>query len=178
MTTRLIVGLGNPGDKYEHTRHNAGFRIVDALAEKNSAAFIEEKKFKSQTSAFDNGDVRVILAKPQTFMNESGGAVQKLLSFYKLPATSLLVVHDEIDLPIGDLRTTTDSGAAGHNGVSSIIESIGQDFARLRVGIENRKEFRIPPTDAYVLQNFTDGEETKLKEIVPQAVAEIEKFLQ
>jgi len=174
----LITGLGNPGKKYEHTRHNIGFRVLDALADKFSAVFIDEVKFKSQTSAFDHQTTRVILAKPQTFMNDSGTAVAALKNFFKIQNDHLLIVHDEMDLPIGTIRISKDSGPAGHNGVGSVIENVGRDFTRLRIGIENRQGRRTPPTDAYVLEKFTEEEEAKLqKEIIPQAIEQIEKIL-
>ncbi len=179
VNTKLIVGLGNPGKKYEHTRHNIGFRVLDALARNHQANFIEENKFKSLTSSVDIEGKKIILVKPQTFMNESGEAVQKLLAFYKLPATSLLVVHDEIDLPLGKTRLSFDVSSAGHNGIKSIIENIGQDFHRLRIGVDTRKSRLEADTYDYVLQNFTDEEEGILeKKVVSAAVSEIEKFLQ
>ena len=175
---KIIVGLGNPEPKYQHNRHNAGFRAVDALAEKLSASFTEENRFSAQTAAIDIGGQKVVLVKPQTFMNDSGQAVAAVKNFFKASNGDMLVVHDEIDLPLGAVRLSKDSGAAGHNGVASVIENVGKDFTRLRIGIENREEYRIPETDAYVLQNFKPEEEMKLeKEIIPQAVAEIEKFL-
>ena len=174
----LIVGLGNPGKEYENTRHNVGFQVVENLAGKFFAAFIEESRFKAQTSAFDLDGMRVILAKPQTFMNNSGRSVKLLASFFKIAPENIIMVHDEIDLPLGTVRASKDAGAAGHNGVASVIEHLGSDLERVRVGIENRSEHRVPPTDAYVLQSFTAEEETKLKnEVIPAAVEKIEEFL-
>lgn len=178
MRTILIAGLGNPGKKYELTRHNTGFRVLDKLAEKYSASFIEETKFKSQTSAFDLDENRIILAKPQTFMNNSGEAVGLLKNFFKLANDNILVVHDEIDLPLGKMRLSFDASAAGHNGIKSVIEKIKQNFYRLRIGIEGRKSRLDMDTYDYVLTNFTATEEKKLqKEIIPQAIEQIEKFL-
>lgn len=186
MTIKLIAGLGNPGKKYEHNRHNAGFRVVDALAEKYNAGFIDEARFKSQTSAFDSppregarlGEVRVILCKPQTFMNESGQAVAAVKNFFKIDNTNILIVHDDVDLPFGKARLSFDASSAGHNGVKSIIERVGQDFHRLRIGIEGRQSRLDIDTHDYVLQNFTLEEANKIKsEIIPAALSEVDKFL-
>lgn len=177
MIVKLVAGLGNPGSKYEKTRHNIGFRVLHELAREKAAAFISEKKFQSEVGAFDQGDTRIILAKPQTFMNESGKAVSAIANFFKIKPEYILLVHDEIDLPLGAIRLST-GGSAGHRGVESIAETIGEDIARLRVGIENRKEYRIPATEDYVLQNFNAEEEAKLNEkIIPGALEHIHKFL-
>lgn len=184
---KLIIGLGNPGKKYQYNRHNVGFRVVDDLAKKYGAEFILKNKFKAEIaditpshSPLHKGEeVGVtVLAKLQTFMNKSGDALSALKNFFKIENDDILVVHDDIDLPLGTIRTSEGSGAAGHNGVKSIIEMIGQNFTRLRIGIENRPENRIPPTDDYVLQNFTPEEETSLKtEILPEALGEIKQFI-
>ena len=178
MRTKIIIGLGNPGNKYKNTRHNIGFIILEQLAEKFDAVFISEKRFRAETAAFDAPSSRVILAKPQTYMNGSGEAARPLKQFFKIENADILVVHDEIDLLFGKLRLSTDSGSAGHKGIESIIANLGQNFSRLRVGIENRGGGRIPDTESYVLQNFTPEEEKKLSDkIIPEAIAEIEKFL-
>jgi len=176
MIIKLIIGLGNPGPKYEHTRHNIGFCVVDALAKKFSGSFIEEIKFKCLTAAFDFEQTRIILAKPQTFMNESGQAVSRLKKFFKIANSEILVVHDEVDLPLKKIRLSFDISSAGHNGVQSIIDHIGQNFHRLRVGTDSRSSRLEVDTYDYVLQNFTAEEEELLhKKIIPAAVAEIEK---
>ena len=169
---KLIVGLGNPGKKYEKTRHNAGFRIVDTLAERLGAEFKSEK-FHAKIAKHEE----MILAKPQTFMNNSGEAVAALLAYFKIKPQNLLVIHDEIDLPLGKIKISVGRGSAGHNGIESIINHVGQGFNRLRVGIENRETFRVPETDAFVLQNFTAAEEEKLKKIIPEVIKQIDKFL-
>lgn len=187
MNAKLIVGLGNPGSQYERNRHNVGFRVLDALAKEFAAKFILKTKFKAEIaeitpshSPLHKGEeVGVtVLAKPQTFMNESGQAVAKILKFYKLNMTDLFIVHDEIDLPFGKMKLYGPGGSAGHKGVDSIIETFGYGFTRLRIGIENRTEYRIPPTDDYVLQNFTPEEESLLETtILPEALGEIKKFI-
>jgi PTH1 family peptidyl-tRNA hydrolase len=165
---KLIVGLGNPGSKYEHTRHNAGFMGLDNFLEKMKAEkiitndFIKDE-FRSETiratMVLNNKTIDCLLAYPQTFMNDSGQAVQAIMKFYKIEMGDLIVLHDEIDLPLGTVRLTQNSGAAGHNGVKSLIEHLGaSEFTRIRIGVESRVENRIPPTDAFVLQNFTSDE--------------------
>ena len=172
MNNKLIVGLGNPGTKYRRTRHNIGFHIVEALAQEFGAEFRLSKKLVSEIAEPD----AITLAKPQTFMNNSGQAVQKLLTTYK--PTAFLVIHDEIDLPFGKLKIYGPGGAAGHNGVQSVIDAVGNNFMRLRVGVENRTMHRIPATEDYVLQNFTADEQQELQnKIIPAALGEIKKFL-
>ncbi len=176
--TVLIAGLGNPGSKYEHTRHNVGFRVLDALAARFDSSFIREERFKSETSAFDSNTSRVILVKPQTFMNKSGEAVSLVKNFFKIPDINILIVHDEVDLPLGKIRLSYDISSAGHNGINSIIEHIGQDFHRLRIGIDSRTNRLEADTYDYVLQNFRPEEKNKLeKDIIPQALKVIEQFL-
>src|SRR5689334_6786030 len=130
---KLIVGLGNPGKEYAGTRHNIGFRILDALAE---SPFKDESKFKSEISEMRVGSEKVILAKPTTFMNNSGEAVQALKSFYKLEDGDILVIQDEMDYMPGVFAFSFGNGPAGHNGIASIQEMLAtRDFARLRIGI-------------------------------------------
>lgn len=175
--TKIIFGLGNPGKKYEHSRHNLGFRVLDALASDLGVSFQYEEKFRAETaSASRVVSEKIILVKPQTFMNNSGQAVAFLKNFFKLENRDLLVVQDEIDLPLGQIRFSQDRSSAGHRGIESIIEQIGQDFLRLRLGIDARQNRTEADTDAYVMAAFTADEEKKLeKEIIPRAAAEIKK---
>lgn len=133
----LIVGLGNPGPEYQYTRHNAGFWFADAVARKHAASFQSESRFHAQIAKFTpdpvGGECRLL--KPQTFMNRSGQAVASLAAFYKLPAESILVAHDDLDLPAGIVRLKQGGGHGGHNGLRDIIAQIGDAFARLRIGI-------------------------------------------
>ncbi|MGI5845797.1 MAG: aminoacyl-tRNA hydrolase [Alphaproteobacteria bacterium] len=124
----LIVGLGNPGTAYLNTRHNVGFMAVDALAGTDAVWKKEKKSLVSKTE-------NVIFAKPQTFMNLSGLAVQALMTFYKIPLENLVVIHDDIDLKIGDVREKTGGGSAGHNGIKSIDAAVGRDYHRIRIGV-------------------------------------------
>ena len=176
---KIIVGLGNPGTKYERNRHNTGFLAVDYFL-KNIQAINCQSSFNAQICELHFGTQKVFLVKPQTFMNLSGEAVKAIGDFYKIDyKTDLLVIHDEVDLPFGEIRTTDSSSAAGHNGVQNIIDLLGsKDFHRIRVGVENRGDNKMPPTEAFVLQNFSDDEIKKLQtEIFPQVKLEIEKFL-
>lgn len=149
---KLIIGLGNPGKKYEGTRHNLGFVAVDTLAAEESGVWKTDAKRKAETCQVTIGHEKVILAKPTTFMNLSGEAATALLSFYKLTPEDLLIVHDEMDLEPGRIQLKpAGSGPAGHNGVASIQEQLGtKQIARLRLGI-GRPEHATQPTEDYVL---------------------------
>lgn len=133
---KLIVGLGNPGKKYQNTRHNAGFIAVDAFAKANDASWRDESARKAHISQCTVGETKVLLAKPQTFMNLSGDAVQSIASFYKIDPSDILIVQDEMDFDPGRIQFKPGGGPAGHNGIKSIQERMGtQDIARLRIGI-------------------------------------------
>ncbi len=130
------MGLGNPGPEHLMTRHNVGFWFVDALANKLSLAFSPEKKFQSELCRYQSGTTDCWLCKPQTYMNESGTAVQALLSYYKIPLDQILVVHDEIDLDVGNVRFKIGGGHGGNNGIRDIIQkTANRDFNRLRIGV-------------------------------------------
>lgn len=161
FSMKLIIGLGNPGKKYEKTRHNLGFMAVDFLREKSGAPeFKLNKKCNAEITKTDE----IIFAKPQTFMNNSGEAATKLLSFYKLSPADLSVIHDDLDLDFEKIKIGAGRGSAGHNGVKSIIDALGtKDFNRIRIGV-GRPPANIPPED-YVLQNFSADELQQLPEI-------------
>lgn len=174
--TFLLVGLGNPGREYRDTRHNVGFMAIDRLC----AAFdVRLSRLQSKAlvgSGYWNGS-KVVLAKPQTFMNLSGQAVRGLLNFYKVPLAQLLVMHDEIDLPLGTLRIRPAGGSGGNRGQASIIEQLGtQDYPRLRIGV-GRPPGQMQAAD-YVLQNFHASEQSVLKEVLDQAVEAARTFIQ
>ncbi len=164
---KILVGLGNPGVPYEETRHNIGFRVVDRLAEEYQIS-ICQKRFKAQ---FGKGSIRsldVLLLKPLTFMNLSGFAVRKVIDFYKAGIEDLVVIHDDLDLPFGVLRIKRWGGDGGHQGIRSIIGSLGgNNFLRLKVGI-GRPPRGMDPAD-YVLRPFERDEEPSLEEIVSRA---------
>lgn len=160
---KLIIGLGNPGAQYEHTRHNVGFDIVDRLAEMtNFSPFNENAKFNAAIAEkiASNGE-KILLVKPLTFMNRSGEVVATLMNFYKLTKNDIAVIHDDLDITLGEFKRVDSASAAGHNGVQNIIDRIGsQEFIRYRIGIEGteRKKTRTIPGDVFVLQKFTKEE--------------------
>ena len=176
---KLIIGLGNPGKQYELTRHNAGFLALDYFL-KNKETIACQSKFDAQICEYHEGSEKIFIVKPQTFMNNSGSAVKEILEYYKLNAkTDLLVIHDEVDLPLGNLKTTNDSSAAGHNGVQDIFDELNtKNIHRVRVGIETRDSREDLPTDAFVLQRFTGPEIHRLEsEIFPKVNQHIEQFI-
>jgi len=163
----LIVGLGNPGLAYRYNRHNVGFMVADALADKLEIP-LKRVKFKAQIGNGKLGDIPVIIAKPLTFMNNSGEAVAPLVRYFKVPLERLLVIHDDMDLPLGTLRMRPSGGSAGHNGMLSIFDKLGTNaIPRLRVGI-GRPPGRMDPAD-YVLQDFPRSEEELLSMVIAQA---------
>lgn len=164
---QLIIGLGNPGDKYSQTRHNAGFLALDHFLESEFVKDGEksgiQKKFQSLIYEIKLDKAKILVVYPQTYMNNSGQAVKEIMDFYKLLPKNILVMHDDVDLPLGTIKYTENSSSAGHNGIKSIIENIGtQQFRRIRIGIENRENKTIPPTEVFVLQNFTLEELQKI----------------
>jgi peptidyl-tRNA hydrolase, PTH1 family len=171
----MIVGLGNPGPEYARTRHNIGWHVVERLAERHRLAF-DRVQLKARVALGTIVGRRVILAKPLTYMNLSGQAVAPLMRFYKVPLDGLLVVYDELDLPFGALRMRPSGGAGGHNGMRSLLASLGSDgFARVRVGV-GRPPPRWDPAD-YLLTQFTKDEEAELPGIVDQAADACEAWL-
>jgi PTH1 family peptidyl-tRNA hydrolase len=172
----LIVGLGNPGDEYAAHRHNVGFMIVDALAFAHGLTFSRQKGARARVA---RGQIRgwvVLLAKPQTFMNESGKAVSRLSRAYEIPPQRILVVYDDLDLPLGRLRLRPEGGSGGHKGMRSIIDSLGShSFPRLRVGID-RPPGRMDAAD-YVLTPFAGEQKLELERAVARAVAALECYL-
>ncbi len=132
---RLIVGLGNPGEKHEQTRHNAGFWFVDALARRENSIFKHEVKFKGEVTHFSCHGQKIWLLKPQTYMNDSGESLRPFCDFYKIPTEQILVAHDEIDLPNGEVKIKWSGGHGGHNGLRSIFAHLNKDFWRLRIGV-------------------------------------------
>jgi PTH1 family peptidyl-tRNA hydrolase len=172
---RLIVGLGNPGREHKHNRHNIGFHVLDALAGRYGSDFSRLQADAFVASA-RLGDCTVVLAKPQTFMNRSGRPVATLQRFYKIEMADLLVVYDELDLPLGTIRLKPSGGAGGHNGMRDVIRYLGsEDFPRLRVGI-GRPPGRMEPA-AYVLQNFGPDQQPVVGEAIERTIAAIQTWL-
>lgn len=165
----LIAGLGNPGPRYARNRHNIGFQAVEAVAEAHNLAF-SGNEHHSATAHGVIGGQRVILARPQTWMNESGKAVAPLARFYKASPDRLLVIYDDLDIPLGAIRFRQEGSSGGHRGVESIIQQLGTPaFSRLRLGI-GRPPGQMDPA-AYVLQNFSEDETTILWEVLRLARA-------
>lgn len=171
----LIVGLGNPGAEYRYNRHNVGFMVLDTFAETTNIA-LRRVAFRSIVGKGQLEGENLYLAKPQTFMNESGKAIAPMMRFYRIPLHHLLVVHDDLDLPIGTLRLRPGGGTGGQRGMESIVSQLGTlDFARLRVGI-GRPPGRMDPKD-YVLHDFSADEAEYLPEVRQTAVKAIRKFI-
>ncbi len=175
MPLKMIVGLGNPGPRYTHNRHNVGFQIVDELAQKHDLPF-DKRQFKALIASGRIHGQRVLLVKPQTYMNLSGEAVQPLVRYYQVELPDLMVVFDDMDLPLGVIRLRPFGGAGGHNGMKSIIQRLGSNrFPRLRVGID-RPPGRMDPA-AYVLQDFSPEEEALMAQVRDRAVRALETWL-
>jgi len=175
MSRHLIVGLGNPGRKYAGNRHNVGFRCLDHLASAHDLSFGRRQK-QARVALGPILRRSVVLAKPRTYMNKSGGPVAALARFYRVPMDRLLVVYDDLDLPPGTTRLRPSGGSGGHRGMRSIINQLSsREFARLRVGI-GRPPGRMDPAD-YVLQDFSQDEEILLERTLKQTTAAIEAWL-
>ncbi len=173
----LIVGLGNPGAQYEPTRHNAGFWFLDQLARQANTSFRLETKFHGEVAKGNLGGAQVWLLKPTTFMNRSGQAVGALANYYKIDTVSILVAHDELDVPPGQLRLKQGGGHAGHNGLRDIIAHCGKDFHRLRIGIGRPQQSGRPVAD-YVLGNPGKQERDQIDDAVDDAARSIELIVQ
>ena len=170
----LIVGLGNPGAEYARTRHNAGFMVVDELARRANAAWKLEKKFNARVAKRDRGDRRILFAQPQTFMNGSGESVAALLNFYRVPALQLLVVVDDADLPLGEIRLRPKGSSGGHHGLESIEQHVGsRNYARLKIGIGRTTEGAREITN-YVLGRFSAPEKPLLEKVLQRAADQAE----
>lgn len=175
--TVLIIGLGNPGKKYDGARHNIGFEIMDEFAKSNDfPGWVAKKDLKCQLTVHTVGQSRVILCKPTTFMNSSGEAAQAAQRFYRAYNQNTLAVYDELAIPFGSLRTRIGGSAAGHNGVKSLIQQIGEDFGRLRIGVGSATSAKADAAD-YVLGKFTKEEQANLPLIVREANSLITEYL-
>lgn len=175
----LVIGLGNPGRKFTKTRHNLGFRVLNEfLEEKRFLKFKFKKEFQAEISEGKINNKKVILAKPQTFMNNSGQAVKSLIDSYKTTRTVLVVVHDDIDIPLGKIKIVKNRGSAGHRGVQSIINELGtKDFVRFRTGIRPKSSTFYAAAlniEKFVLQKFTKEEEKTLKGVIKRTCQAIE----
>jgi len=176
---KIVIGLGNPGLKYEFTRHNIGFRIVDSLAKDIK---IEFKKIKSYYSLISRGIInnhKIMLVKPQNFMNLSGRAVSRVVSYYKIPLQDLLVVYDDLNLESGQIRIRKKGSAGGHKGIESIMQYLhSEDIPRLRIGIGNPSINFNFDSASYVLSNFNGDEEDRIKETIKLSTEAIKTVIE
>jgi PTH1 family peptidyl-tRNA hydrolase len=172
----LIVGLGNPGADYAQTRHNAGFLLVEKLAGQWRAAWSNERKFQARVARAERSGRTVLLAEPQTFMNASGESVGALVKFYQLPLERLLVVVDDADLPLGEIRLRPGGGTGGHHGLESVTRHLGaREYARLRIGIGRRDQAR--QITGHVLGRFNAAESALLEQVLDRAAGQMECWL-
>lgn len=176
MSIQLIVGLGNPGAKYEATRHNVGFWFVENLARSKGASFRNENKFRGEVCSLNLDGHSLWLLKPLTYMNHSGQAVRALAQFYKIPVEAILVVHDELDIPPGALRVKQGGGHGGHNGLRDIIAHMGKEFVRLRIGIGHPGDSR--DVTNYVLGRAGAADQADIENALDDAVCYLPLIIQ
>ena len=173
----LIVGLGNPGPDYARTRHNAGFMLADQLAARWKAAWSGQRRFQAQIARLEDSDRRVILCKPETYMNASGETVGPLAAYFKISLEKILVVVDDADLPLGELRLRPGGSSGGHHGLESIEQHLGsRDFARLRIGI-GRDPGGARQIAGYVLSSFRSEELALVEKVLQTAAEQVECWL-
>ncbi|MGK2849128.1 MAG: aminoacyl-tRNA hydrolase [Minisyncoccota bacterium] len=179
---KVIIGLGNPGTQYALTRHNVGFLCVDFLRDTLQAPhFVTDQKISAQTSSVIFEGQKILLLKPETFMNRSGESVQKVMQFYKVPLSNILIIHDDIDRMLGTYKISSSSRSAGHNGVQHIIDSVGtQEFMRIRVGIGHpvKTPDQCISLHQFVLQSFTETELPLLIGTFPSISNEVIHWIQ
>ena len=179
MSITLIIGLGNPGDKYAKTRHNVGFWFIDELANHYGASFKAETKFSGEVAKVNieglSGNHSVWLLKPSTFMNRSGLAAHQISSFYKIPVDQVLVAYDELDLPVGTVRLKVGGGHGGHNGLRDLHAQISKEYTRLRFGIGHPGDSR--KVADYVLSRPSQDDEISIQNAIDKSIAEIDKII-
>ena len=173
----VILALGNPGDKYTYTRHNAGFLVVDQLAAEQGAQFSNKPKFSSDIAELDMSGEKILLVKPTTYYNEVGIAARTLMDFYKLTLADLLIIHDDTDLDFGKIRVRKGGRDAGSNGLKSLHAHIGSDFWHIRIGTDNLLRRQIGDVD-FVLSKFNVDEQKILRDwTIPESIKLIDTFL-
>lgn len=174
--TLLLVGLGNPGDEYDNTRHNIGFAVLDEFARKNKFdPWVNKKDFKCLLTSQQMNDTRVMLIKPSTFMNLSGEAVQAVVHFYKIAPASVIVVHDELDVDFGQIRSRIGGSSAGHNGIKSVTKHLGENYGRVRIGIGPKQPEEMESAD-FVLQKFNEKEQGSLPALLRETNALLSEY--
>lgn len=174
---KIIFALGNPGSQYDGTRHNIGFKILDSYAEENKLKWSNKSKFSALVAEVKTAKETVLLAKPSTFYNETGVSARQLIDFYNLDAKNdILVIHDDLALPLGTVRTRVKGSDAGNNGVKSLTSHIGPNYHRLRVGIYNNLRDRMDDSD-FVLGSFSKEESSRLnKTVIPHVLDVVDNF--
>lgn len=175
---KLIIGLGNPGKKYEQTWHNLGFSAIEKIRQDLAwPEFKKSIKFKAAISKGELNGETVILAQPQTFMNNSGLSAAAIASYFKIAPTDIIAIHDDLDLPLGKLRLAADSSAGGHNGIKSLIEKLGtKNFRRVKIGIRSELLSKINPAD-YVLMAYDKKNKKTVDEIISQTAQAVQDLL-
>lgn len=176
--TILLVGLGNPGKDYDTTRHNVGFACLDAFvsATDELGGWIDKKDLKCHLAHGQLGQTRVLAIKPTTFMNNSGEAVQAVANFYKLPAQQIVLIHDELDIDFGHIRTRLGGSSAGHNGIKSVSAAVGEETGRIRIGIGPKHPPQIDSAD-FVLQKFSASEQGQLPNLTREVSAILSEYI-
>ncbi len=173
---KLIIGLGNPGKEYEKTRHNAGFLAVDKIVDSIKYQVLSIKqKFNAEIFQGIINNEKIILVKPQTFMNNSGQAVKAILDYYKINPEDIIVIHDDLDIPLGEFKISKNKNSGGHKGVQSIIDYLGtKDFTRIRIGIGAKSGVQVStykiPTEKFVLEKFSGEEIGEIKRVIEEVV--------
>ena len=175
-TPYLLVGLGNPGKKYENNYHNVGFLCLDDFVSKNSQEWHKKDNFNAEVAEFFLNDNRIISIKPQTFMNNSGQAVKKVADYYKVNKNKIVIIHDDFDLEFGTIRTRYGGSSGGHNGVDSIIELLGEDFNRIRIGIKSSQIEGLSAGDI-VLHNFPKDQQNEFMPMFKEVGSIINEFI-
>ncbi len=176
--TILLVGLGNPGKEYDGTRHNIGFDALDAFVGSQSefSGWITKKDLQCQLTTATLGGNRIIAIKPTTFMNESGRAIRAVQDFYKITTADTLVIHDELDIPFGQIRSRIGGGSAGHNGIKSATSHIGDEYGRIRIGINSEHRVKNDEKD-FVLKKFSKEEQGQLGNLQKEVTALLTEYL-
>jgi len=176
---KIVIGLGNPGSKYEFTRHNIGFRIIDSLARDMGIEFNKVKSYYSLISRGMINNHKVMLVKPQTFMNLSGRAVNRVVSYYKIPLQDLLIVYDDLNLELGQVRIRKKGSSGGHKGIESIMQYLNsEDIPRLRIGVGNPSLNYNFDCVSYVLSNFNNDEEDKIAEVIQLSTEAVKTIIE
>ena len=172
---KLIIGLGNPESQYKDTRHNVGFRVLETYAENSQASFSANKKLKSEVTTVGTGDNKILLVKPTTYYNLIGEAARAVVDFYKLELEDILIVHDDLALPFGTIRTRIGGSDGGNNGIKSINQHLGPDTARVRIGVANQLRERMDDA-TFVLSKFSQHEAKELQQLTKKAIEQIDDF--